>query len=512
MAQKPIRRKRTLQRSKNSKLQQINYSPLINPIAPTELISSDQVEAVHQASLRLLRDTGLNFMLPDAIARLKAAGAIVEPGSQRVRFDPEMIEETIGLAPQEVVVHARNPTRNITIGGKHVVFDSVSSAPNCSDIVGGRRSGHSEDFRNFVKLAQHFNIIGCIGGYPVEPLDWHPSVRHLHGTRDFLKLSDKPLRGYATDRTRLLDALEMVRIGRGVSAEQLQRETSVMTTINVNSPLALDSVMLEGIIEMASRNQLIILTPFTLAGAMAPITLAGAITQQNAEALAGYVLSQVVRPGAPIMYGSFTSNVDMKTGSPAFGTPEYMKSSIIGGQLARRYGLPYRSSNVCAANSVDAQAAYESVFSLWGAISGGANLLKHGAGWLEGGLCASFEKFILDVDLLQMVAEYLKPIVIDEPSMALDTIAEVGPGGHFFGTKHTQERYTDAFYSPLISDWRNFENWRDAGAPQAAEKANAVYLQALEEYQEPTLEESISDELDDFVAKRVEQGGIKTDF
>ena len=212
------------------------------------------------------------------------------------------------------------------------------------------------------------------------------------------------------------------------------------------------------------------------------------------------------------MYGAFSSNVDMKSGSPAFGTPEYMKTSIIGGQLARRYGLPYRSSNVCAANTVDAQAAYESVFSLWGAITGGCNLLKHGAGWLEGGLCASFEKFVLDVDLLQMVAEYLKPIEINDEEIALDTIDEVGPGGHFFGTQHTQERYKTAFYSPLISDWRNFESWTESGSPTAFEKANKVYQQALEEYQPPLLDLTISDELDDFVARRTAEGGVKTDF
>jgi trimethylamine--corrinoid protein Co-methyltransferase len=511
-AQRKRRSRRDRTENRVTQLNQLPRQRLVNPLSPVELLSRDEIESIHQASLKLLRDTGINFLLPDAIDRLKKAGAIVEPGSERVRFDPEMIESYIGLAPREVTVHARNSDNNIVIGGNNVVFDCVSSAPNCSDIKVGRRTGNAKDFRDFVKLAQHFNIIGCVGGYPVEPIDWHPSIRHLEATRDFIKLTDKPLRGYATERHRLLDALEMVRIGRGINQAQFESETSVMTTINVNSPLALDTVMLEGIIEMASRNQLIILTPFTLAGAMAPITLAGALAQQNAEALAGYVMSQVVKPGAPIMYGGFTSNVDMKSGSPAFGTPEYMKTAIIGGQLARRYELPYRSSNVCAANTVDAQAAYESVFSLWGAMSGGCNLLKHGAGWLEGGLCASFEKFVLDVDLLQMVAEFLKPVLINDSELALDTIAEVGPGGHFFGTQHTQERYKTAFYAPLISDWRNFESWEEAGSPQAMDKANQVYQQALAEYEAPPLDEGIRDELDDFVERRIAEGGIKTDF
>jgi len=285
-----------------------------------------------------------------------------------------------------------------------------------------------------------------------------------------------------------------------------------MTTINVNSPLVLDDAMLEGIIEMAKTNQLSILTPFTLAGAMAPVTLAGAIAQQNAECLAAYMLSQIVVPGAPIMYGGFISNVDMKSGSPAFGTPEYIKTAMAGGQLARRYGLPYRSSNVNASNAVDAQAAYESVFSLWGAIMGGANLIKHGAGWLEGGLVASFEKYILDVDLLQMFTEFLQPIKVTDAELGFDAIADVGPGGHFFATEHTQERYKTAFYPPILSDWRNFESWHEAGEPKTHEKANAVYKQALDEYQQPHLDESINEELIAFVDRRIAEGGIATDF
>ncbi len=511
----PTRQKRHRRRKQPDRSQKINQLPkqqLANTLAPTTILSEDEIEAIHQASLRLLRDTGIDVYLPEARKILADAGAVVAKGSNRVRFDPDMVEQTIGLAPREVVVHARNPENNITIGGNNVVFDCVSSAPNCSDMVVGRRPGNVADFRKFVKLAQYFNVIGCVGGYPVEPIDWHPSVRHLHATRDFIQLTDKPLRGYATERHRLLDALEMVRIGRGVGADQFVREVSVMTTINTNSPLAIDSVMAEGIIEMARRNQLIILTPFTLAGAMAPVTLAGALVQQNAEALAGYVLAQSVQPGCPFVYGGFTSNVDMKSGSPAFGTPEYMKAAIAGGQLARRYGLPYRSTNACAANTVDAQAAYESVFSLWGAISGGVNLLKHGAGWLEGGLCASFEKFVLDVDLLQMVSEYLKPIAINDEEFALSTIDEVGSGGHFFGTEHTQARYKTAFYAPLISDWRNFESWQEAGSPDAIQKANSVYQQALAEYEEPPLSSAIKEELDEFVAKRAEEGGVKTDY
>ena len=287
---------------------------------------------------------------------------------------------------------------------------------------------------------------------------------------------------------------------------------SLISVINSSSPLRLDAPMLAGIMEMSARGQVIIMTPFTLAGAMAPVTIAGALVQQNAEALAGIAFTQVVKAGAPVVYGGFTSNVDMKSGAPAFGTPEYMKAQIIGGQLARRYNLPYRTSNTCAANTVDAQAAWESVFSLWGAIQGGGNFLLHSAGWMEGGLTASFEKTIVDVDLLQMVEAFLEPLDVSEDALGLDAMREVGPGGHYFGAAHTQARYQTAFYQPLLSDWRNFETWAEAGSPVAMQKANAVWKDTLARYQRPPMDQAVEQELDAFVARRKAEGGVKTDF
>src|SRR5690606_30008808 len=291
-----------------------------------------------------------------------------------------------------------------------------------------------------------------------------------------------------------------------------EAEPSCFSVINTNSPLKLDVPMMEGIIQMASAGQVVIVTPFTLSGAMAPVTVAGALVQQNAEALAGIAFAQMVRKGAPVGYGGFTSNVDMKSGAPAFGTPEYMKAQLVGGQLARRYRIPYRTSNTCAANAVDAQAAYESVFSLWGAIQGGGNFLLHGAGWLEGGLRASYEKFILDIDLLQMVQEFLTPLDLSEDALAVEAIREVGPGGHFFGTPHTQSRYKTAFYSPVISDWRIFETWTEAGSPTAVERANRIWKERLATYEEPYMEPAIRDELNEFVERRIAEGGAPTDF
>ncbi|MCT8971156.1 trimethylamine methyltransferase family protein [Microbaculum marinisediminis] len=479
---------------------------------PIEIISADALEDIHNASLTILEEIGIDFMHEEAKAVLKRAGADVEPGSDRVRIDRGLIMQALTTCPPEFTMHARNPAHNVRFGGDWIAFAQMASAPNCSDMDGGRRPGNQQDFRSLVKLAQSFNIIHLTGGYPVEPVDLHASIRHLECLRDFATLTDKVFHVYSLGKERNRDGIEIARIARGVTDEQLERQPSVLSIINSSSPLRLDTPMLQGIIEMSSRNQVIVVTPFTLAGAMAPVTLAGALAQQNAEALAGIAFTQLVRPGAPVVYGGFTSNVDMKSGAPAFGTPEYMKAANVGGQLARRYNLPYRTSNTCAANTLDAQAAYESVFSLWGAIMGGGNLIKHAAGWMEGGLTVSYEKIILDVDLLQMVAEYLEPIVVDTDTLALDAIRDVGPGGHFFGTPHTQARYRDAFYAPLLSDWRNYETWSEAGGPTAYEKAHRLWQEALAQYEPPPLDPAIAEEIDAFVARRIAEGGAPTDF
>lgn len=491
-------------------LRQAPFQQVRRSFVPTELVDGDQLEAIHEASLVVLRDVGIDVLEPAARKIFADAGCVVE--DERVRFDTDMVLEAVSHGPSEFTLHARNPERNVQIGGDNVIFTAVGSPPNVSDVAGGRRTGNHADFQKLVRLTQYFNSIHVHAGYPVEPADLHPSVRHLRATYDLLTLSDKAINAYSLGRERNQDCIEMVRIARGVSAEQLDREPSLHTVINTSSPLRLDIPMCQGIIEHATHGQMSIITPFTLAGAMAPVTILGAVTQQNAEALAGIALAQLVRPGAPVAYGGFTSNVDMRSGSPAFGTPEFMKAALLGGQLARRYGLPYRSSNVNAANAVDAQAGYESVFSLWGAIMGGANIVFHGAGWLEGGLRASYEKLVLDADLLAMMQTFLEPLRVDNDELALDAIADVGPGGHFFGTQHTQDRYRDAFYMPFISDWRNFESWAEAGSPTAQDHAVDVVARGLEEYTEPAIDPAVREELDAFVERRVHEGGVATDY
>ncbi|MDJ0958629.1 MAG: trimethylamine methyltransferase family protein [Arenicellales bacterium] len=494
-------------RVKGEAFEQLPFRQLANPYQPVEIISADQLEAIHQASLTVLEEIGINFLLPEAREILKSAGADVEPDGCRVRFDRGLIESSLKTIPGEFTLHARNPEHSLKFGKNYLNISSVSSPPNASDLDQGRRSGSFEDYCKFLKLSQILNIIHMTFGHPVEPLDIEPAVRHLRSTLARIELTDKPYSGYSLGRQRILDVIEMARIARGLKEEELLTEPSLISNINANSPLQFDMPMLWGIIEMSSRNQAISITPFTLSGAMAPVTIAGALTQQNAEALAGIAFTQLVNPGAPVIYGGFTSNVDMKTGSPAFGTPENAKATLIGGQLARRYGVPYRSSNVNASNAPDAQAVYESMMVTWAAVMGGANVIYHGCGWLEGGLTASFEKFIIDAEIMQMMAEFLQPVRVEAEELGLDAIRDVGPGGHFFSTAHTLERYETAFYKPLLSDWRNYETWSEAGGIDATQRANVLHKQLLDQYTPPALDPSIKEELEAFVERRVKEGG-----
>ncbi len=479
-------------------------------LPPTPLVSEDELESIHLASLRVLAETGMDFLHPEAHRLLRDAGARVD--GERVRFDPEMVKEYLSHAPAEYTLHGRNPERNVHIGGDWITNAAVASAPNYVTLDGNRMTGDRPGYQNFLRLGQMLNPIHVFGGFPVEPVDLHASIRHLECAFDAHTITDKAFHIYSLGKQRNLDGLEMARISRGVDHETFETEPSLITVINASSPLRYDHPMLEGILQMSARNQVVVVTPFTLAGAMAPITIAGAIVQQNAEALAGLVLTQVVRKGAPVMYGGFTSNVDMRSGSPAFGTPEYAKAAMLGGQLTRRYGIPYRSSNVSASNAVDAQAGYESMWALWGAITGGANFIMHAAGWMEGGLHASYEKMVIDADLLNMVAKFLEPLDLSEDALAVAAIAGVGPAGHFFGEEHTQSRYTDAFYSPMVSDWRNWESWTEGGSPDARSRANAVARSVLEDYEKPPIDDAIEAELRDYVDRRVAEGGVETDF
>ena len=477
---------------------------------PLRAVSDDELEAIHLASLRVLSETGIDFL--DETARRQLADAGCDVAGNRVRFDPELVQQLVSTAPAEFTLHAPNPDRDLHIGGDVITYTSVASPPFVTGLGRDRRDGNRDDYRDLLKLGQVLNVVHTVAGYPVEPMDLHPSVRHLHATHDMLTLSDKVPFVYSLSRQRNLDAIEMTRLARGVDADTMSAQPSLYSVINASTPLRYDTVMLHGIQEMSARNQCIVITPFTLAGAMAPVTVAGALVLQNAEALAGIAYTQVVRPGAPVIYGGFTSNVDMRSGAPAFGTPEYWKACLIGGQLARRYDLPYRSSNVNASNSVDSQSATESTIAVWGAVMGGVNLLLHGTGWLEGGLLTSFEKFVIDADLLNMVTAMLQPVTIDDAALAVEAIAEVGPAGHFFGTQHTQDRYATEHFQPLVSKWSNFEMWNEEGRVESHHRAEILARTLIDAHVEPSMAPERRASLDEFVASRVAEGGVETDY
>jgi trimethylamine--corrinoid protein Co-methyltransferase len=479
-------------------IRQLPWRRLVNPYRPIEILSADQVESIHVASLRILSEIGMQVLGDRALDALAGAGARVDRATRSVRLDPTQVEELVAKAPSEFRLHARNPERD-------VVFCAVGGPAVVSDLDRGRRPGNIADFRDYVRLIGALDVIHQEGGGPLDPTDLPVETRHLDQYQIFASELDKTWHCLGTGRMVVEDALEVVGLVRGVLREDLVRAPSLITIINSNSPLRLDGPMSDGLISMAEHGQPVVATPFTLAGAMSPVSLAGAIAQQNAEALFMVALAQIVRPGAPMIYGAFTSNVDMRTGSPAFGTPESVKAQFASGQMARRYGLPWRSSNATASPVVDAQAAYEAEMAVWGAVMGGVNLLYQGAGWLEGGLTASYEKLIIDAEILQMMAEVLQPIEVSEGSLGFDAIAEAGPGGHFFGTAHTLERYETAFYTPLVSDWRNFETWQADGSRTATERANTIWKRLLAEAVPPPLDPAIAEALDAFVERRKQE-------
>lgn len=475
---------------------------LFNPYAPIAVLSEDDLDLIHDGAMRILEEIGLHVMNEKALALYEADGARVDWDTQCVFIDRAIVMKRMQTVPSEFTMFARNPDRNRLVGRNAINFTSVASAPNSSDLEGGRRTGNFEDYCNFLRLSHGADIIDFLSGYPVEPIDIPPATRHLDASLAAYTLTDRAFSLYCLGGGRVNDGIEMAAIARGVDRETLKNEPSIITVVNTNSPLLVDDSMLDGLIEMAENGQPTIVTPFTLSGAMCPITLAGALAQQTAEALGVIILSQMVRPGAPMVMGGFTSNADMRTGAPAFGTPEYTRAALASGQLARRYNIPFRSSAPNASNCVDAQAAWETQMSLWGAVMGHAQIIKHAAGWLEGGLCASFEKFIIDIDMLQMMAETLKPIEVSEATLALDAIREAGHGGHFFGTSHTLAHYTTAFYEPIVSDWSNFESWQEKGSKTAFERANKIYRQRLKDYQQPPIDEHIRKSLESYVAER----------
>lgn len=518
MTDDPLRRKRSggrsgnVRRSSPNVIEQMPWRVPVNTDRPTEPLSEEGVAAIHDGAMRILEDIGIEFLNEESLAILKDAGCKID--GTNVRMGRDFVMEMMARAPSQFDITPRNPDRKITIGGKHMVFVNVSSPPNYWDMEVGKMPGTREHCANLLKLTQYFNCIHVAGGYPVEPVDVHASVRHLDVLYDKLTLTDKVAHAYSLGKERVEDVMEMIRIAGGLSHEEFEAAPRMYTNINSTSPLKHDTPMLDGYMRCIRRGQATVVTPFTLAGAMAPVTMSGAVAQSIAEGLCAVAMAQWMRPGAPCAFGTFTSNVDMKSGAPAFGTPEYMRATQMTGQLARFYGLPLRSSGVCAANVPDGQAMWETSNSLWASVQSGTNMVYHAAGWLEGGLIASPEKFIMDCEILQQIQRYFEPstYATGPDDIAIDAIKEVGQSGHFFGIQHTQDRYEEAFYQPFLSDWHNYEAWELSGAVWTAERAHRLFKEIIGSFEPPAMDDAVREELADFVARRKSEGGAPTDF
>ncbi|MBZ8117176.1 trimethylamine methyltransferase family protein [Roseovarius sp. LXJ103] len=495
-------------------IEQMPFSPPLNIDRPIEPLGEEGVLAIHEGAMRILEEIGITILNPEALEIFRASGGCTING-ENVRMGRDFVMEQIALAPEEFTITPRNPARKLTIGGKHINFGNVSSPPSYWDMkIGKKVTGTREMCANLLKLSQYFNCIHFVGGYPVEPQDIHASVRHLDVLYDKLTLTDKVTHAYCLGKERVEDVMEMVRIAGGLTDAEFEARPHMYSNINSTSPLKHDYPMLDGWMRLARRNQGLVVTPFTLAGAMAPVTMSGAVAQSLAEGLIAVVLAQLVRPGACCVIGTFTSNVDMKSGAPAFGTPEYMRATQMTGQLARFYKLPMRASGVCAANVPDGQAMWETSNSLWSGVQAGAHMIYHAAGWLEGGLIASPEKFIMDCEILQHIQRYMDPMLTQTgpDEIAIEAIREVGDQGHFFGIQHTQDRYTTAFYQPFLSDWRNFEAWEIAGATWTAARAHQTFQDIIASFEPPPMGVAIREELAAFVERRKSEGGAPTDF
>jgi trimethylamine--corrinoid protein Co-methyltransferase len=478
---------------------------LANAFAPLEILSSEQVERIVLAAQRILEEAGLEIRSAAAREVYRRAGALVDEDTQMVRLGRELIDAQLAHAPERFVLHARNDARHLHVGDNIVNFGPVTGAPNIRDLERGRRYGDMEAFRNILKLTHALGVLHWQGGIVVEPVDAPVVTRHLLTYQAHIECADIVWAARGVGGVQAQDAIAMSAIEHGCSIEALAARPTLMTVTNVNSPRRVDEEILDNIMIMARHGQCVVITPFTLMGAMAPVTLAGALAQQTAEALGIVALCQLVRPGAPCVLGGFTSNVDMRTGSPAFGTPEYVHAVLAGAQLGRRLKLPVRTSAVNASPMVDAQSTYETAFSLQAAILSHSHLINHAVGWLEGGLSASLEKIVVDAELLRNWAEILKPVSFSDDDLGVEAIKGIAAGGHFFGAAHTLARYETAFYRPLLSDWSSFENWTDAGARNATERATGIWKRVLAEYTPPALDPAVREAIAAYVARRTSE-------
>ena len=471
----------------------------VNKMPRYEILSEDAIATLDKGWRRIVSEMGIEFMKPEALELFRAAGQRVE--DNKVFLDPDFVLAQVAKAPREFDIQARNHDNDVHIGGDHMVFSSVYGPPfvRKGDV---RRDATLADYRNFAKLAQSFKAMDSVGGVVAEPNDAPLDSRHLDMLYATFTLTDKIFQGNVVSGVNARDTLAMSDIVFG-GRENIEQTPVSFSLINCNSPLRWDDRMLDAQFEYTAANQPVILTPFLLMGAMSPVTIPAALVQQIAEALSGIALSQLIRPGAPVIFGSFLSNIDMQSGSPQFGTPESAIGLLCTGQIARHFGLPFRTGGgLNSSQTVDSQSGYESLMTMLPTFLAGTNVVMHTAGWLEGGLVACYEKFVVDVQVLEMLQKEFTPLEIDEASLAFGAHEEVGHGGHFLGAEHTMERFRDCFYRPVLNSSDNFERWNRLGARDTAARAGEIVDKTLEEYEAPPLDDAIREELEDFVIRR----------
>ena len=480
---------------------QITSAPTIQRRIPTfDILDEEALEIIETNAETVLEEIGVAFVdNPEALKRWKEAGADVQ--GERVHIPRGLARKLCQTAPRSITQHARNPERSVEIGGKSLVLAPVYGPPFVRDAQGGRRYATIEDFRNFVRLGYMSKWLHHSGGTVCEPTDVPVNKRHLDMLLAHMTLSDKPYMGSVTEPSRAEDSVAMSKILFG---EDFVEQNTVMTSlINVNSPLTFDSVMMGALEVYARSNQACIVSPFIVGGAMSPVSVAGTLTQVLAEAMAGCAYAQLIRPGAPVIFGAFVTSIDMNSGAPTFGTPEASKILYGAGQLARRLGLPFRSGgSLCGSKLPDAQAAYETSNTLNAALLGGVNFMLHACGWLEGGLVASYEKFVLDADQLGTLHSLAAGVDTSTEAQAMDALREVGPGGHFLGCAHTQAHFKSAFWRTEVLDYKPYETWYEEGARDSRELAEVRVRYLLDNYQAPHLDPAINEALQDYVARR----------
>jgi len=483
-----------------------NYRQLRNPFPVMNVFSEDEITNMHDTALRTLEELGVKVLLPEAREIFAKAGARVDETDEMVFIGRDLVEAAIASAPKSFACKAGAPHRDFQMELGALTFQPGAGAPNCTDLKRGRRAGSGRDFRELIQLTHHFDVFQMVSPL-VEPQDIPTHLRHYFTVEAQLTLTDKFPFFFSRGTPQAMDSFAMLQDFRGLSDDDFAANPHCYTIINTNSPRTLDIPMAQGLIDFAKARQLSIITPFTLMGAMAPITVAGAITLSHTEVLAALTLTQLTNPGAPVCYGTFTSNVDMKSGAPAFGTPAHFQASLAAGQMARFLGLPWRSAAGSASNINDVQAANENQMGLWGCLMAGASVIIHSAGWLEGGLSVSYEKLITDVEVLNMVAELCAGAKAGEAEIGFDALSEVAPSGHFFATAQTMARYNKEFYEPIVHDYANFGTWSERGAADASTRATTVWEKIIADNNRPTVDSDRVDALNQFIEKRTAEGG-----